>query len=130
MQGLAKELKQGLKRLHSVQDKMGKQLHAELAEHTQRAQQASRGDMEALDESLEVFRQTTEGLVQSIDAGQGEAAEAGTTLLKVKDEVQASVQQWARGVSEKSAEMVEGLLAHQDEHLSMVRQAFCHIQEC
>lgn len=120
MQTLAKELKHGLQKLHSVQDKMGQQLQADLADCTARGHQASRQDVAELEKSLAVYQKTAEGLIQSIEAGRMEAAEAGETLLRVRDEVKGSVRQWARGVSDKSTEMVQGLLAHQEEHLSMV----------
>ncbi len=59
-------------------------------------------------------------LSRSVEHGQVDDSKASASLLEVKDEVQASVRDWARGVSNKSTRMVEDLLEHQQEHLSMV----------
>jgi len=83
--------------------------------------QGSQRDMANLETSFSAFNKMTNHLAKSIDHGQVDASQASASLLAVKDEVQASVREWARGVSDKSTRMVEDLLEHQQEHLSMVR---------
>ena len=82
--------------------------------------QDSHRDMAALDSSFSAFNGMAQSLSQCIELGQIDASQASASLLAVKDEVQHSVRDWARGLSEKSTRMVGELLEHQQEHLSMV----------
>ena len=76
--------------------------------------------MANLETSFSAFNKMAKHLSKSIDHGHVGSSQASVSMLAVKDEVQASVRDWARGVSEKSTRMVEDLLEHQQEHLSMV----------
>ncbi len=76
--------------------------------------------MAALDASFSSFNKMTKHLAKSVERGHVDTSQASTTLLAIKDEVQASVRDWAQGVSERTTKMVEELLEHQQEHLSMV----------
>jgi hypothetical protein len=86
----------------------------------------SKHDLAALDTSFAAITDLATQLSKQHKKGQHEAGETSTALLKVKDEVQSSVRDWAKGVSEKSTRMVGELLEHQQEHLSIVRSMRAH----
>ena len=80
----------------------------------------SQRDMANLEASFTAFNTMAKHFAKSIERGQSSASQASASLLAMKNEVQVSVREWASGVSEKSTRMVEDLLEHQQEHLSMV----------
>ena len=81
--------------------------------------------MASLEASFTAFNAMAKHFAKSIEHGQSSALQASASLLAMKDEVQVSVRDWASGVSEKSTRMVEDLLEHQQEHLSMVSVLQC-----
>jgi kinesin family protein 11 len=84
--------------------------------------------MLALETSFSAITELAGQLSKQHKKGLHEASETSAALLKVKDEVQTSVREWAKGVSEKSTRMVGELLEHQQEHLSMVSCFDCFIR--
>lgn len=134
MQGLSSDMSQSLQQLSSLRGGFGTELQTELEAYAKRGRdvsvpisgradrQESQRDTAALDSSFSAFNDMAKHLSKSIKHGQADASQASASLLAVKDEVQAFVRDWARGVSEKSTRMVEDLLEHQQEHLTMVSE--------
>jgi kinesin family protein 11 len=82
--------------------------------------QTSRQDIASIDEALATFGASADALAASIQRGNVDAGEASQSLLEAKNSVQQSVQDWAQGVSNKSTQMVDDVLEHQQHHLAMV----------
>ena len=82
--------------------------------------QNSQRDLAAMDTSFTSFNKYAKHLAKSIEQGHADASQASTSLLAVKEEVQSSVRDWAKEVTENSTRMVDGLLEHQQDHLKMV----------
>lgn len=82
--------------------------------------QTSRQDCSSIDNALATFSTSAETLSTSIQRGNVDASEASRSLLEAKNSVQQSVQDWASGVSAKSTKMVDDVIEHQQNHLSMV----------
>ncbi|CAD6590162.1 MAG: kinesin motor protein cin8, partial [Tremellales sp. Tagirdzhanova-0007] len=120
MQGLSNDLRGGLQQLNSVQGAFSRDLQAELEMYGRRGLEESQRDMANLEASFTAFNTMAKHFAKSIERGQSSASQASASLLAMKNEVQVSVREWASGVSEKSTRMVEDLLEHQQEHLSMV----------
>ncbi|KAK8854531.1 hypothetical protein IAR55_003270 [Kwoniella newhampshirensis] len=120
LQGLSNELRGGLAQLHSAQNGFGQEVKSEVETYAINGQGASQRDLAALDKSFSVFNDLAKRMTASNEKGQREASETSKTLLAVKEEVQTSVREWAKGVSDRSQKMVEDLLEHQQEHLTMV----------
>ncbi|OCF35784.1 kinesin family member 11 [Kwoniella heveanensis BCC8398] len=120
LKSLSENLKTGLAQLHSAHDDFSQGVKSELEEYATKGQQTSQADQRALDKSFSIFNDLAKRLSASNEKGQKEAAEASKAILAVKEEVQASVRQWASGVSERSEKMVGDLLEHQQEHLDTV----------
>lgn len=80
----------------------------------------SQQDLASIDAALLAFGSSAETLSSSIQRGEVDASEAGRSLLEAKNSVQQSVRSWAQGVSDKSTKMVDDVLDHQQNHLSMV----------
>lgn len=78
-----------------------------------------------LDTAFALLNETINDLASSVDQGKLEASEISSGLLDIKNNVQASVRQWAQQMSDKSCAMVEGLLEHQKEHMSIVSLSVC-----
>lgn len=76
--------------------------------------------MAKLESSFAAFNTFAEDLAKSIQAGQVESTQIANELLNVKGQIQSSMQDWAKMIGERSANMVDDLLSHQQEHLSMV----------
>jgi kinesin family protein 11 len=83
-------------------------------------QQISSSDIASIDNALATFGNSAESLTTSIQQGNVDASEASQALLVAKNSVQQSVQAWAQGVSDKSTKMVDDVLEHQQNHLSVV----------
>ncbi|WWD19337.1 hypothetical protein CI109_103796 [Kwoniella shandongensis] len=120
LQGLSHDLRSGLAQLHSAQDSFGAEVKSEMETYASKGQETSQRDLAALEKSFTAFNDLAKRMAASNEKGQREAAETSKTLLAVKEEVQSSVREWAKGVSERSQKMVEDLLEHQQEHLTMV----------
>lgn len=132
--GISVDLRKGLKQLHHVQHDFGKTLKADLGSLTVQCQQVSivdcvqgvtdgqtsQQDIASIDRALATFGTSAETLATSLQRGNVDASEASQSLLEAKNSVQRSVREWARGVSDKSTKMVDDVLEHQQNHLSMV----------
>ncbi|WVR09342.1 hypothetical protein IAU60_006408 [Kwoniella sp. DSM 27419] len=117
---LSGDLRAGLGQLHDAHDNFSRGVRAEMEEYAQRGQEASQVDQQALDRSFSAFNDLAKRLSASNEKGQREAAESSKAILAVKEAVQSSVQDWAKGVSERSERMVGESLEHQQEHLDTV----------
>jgi kinesin family protein 11 len=82
--------------------------------------QTSQQDIASIDQALATFGTSAECLTTSIQRGNVDASEASRSLLEAKNSVQQSVRDWAQGVSDKSTKMVDDVLEHQQNHLTMV----------
>ena len=76
--------------------------------------------MASLEAAFASFTDLATKLDDSVRSGQADVEEASSSILKVKEDVQTSVQQWATKLSKRSSKMVQELLDNQKEHLSMV----------
>lgn len=76
--------------------------------------------MAKLESSFVAFNTFAEDLAKSIQAGQVESTQIANELLNVKGRMKSSMQDWAKMIGERSSNMVDDLLSHQQEHLSMV----------
>ncbi|ORY21377.1 putative microtubule motor [Naematelia encephala] len=120
LQNLSKDLRHGLHKLHKVQDSFGRQVQTELQTLAKSTSETSHLEISSLEESFTSFDRLAQHLSNSIEQGSLDAASASSALVSVKDAIQVSVSEWAQGVSQKSTRMVDELLEHQSEHLSMV----------
>ncbi|KAK4687098.1 kinesin family member 11, partial [Tremellales sp. Uapishka_1] len=120
LQGLSSDLRNGLQSLQNTQAGFGTDLKSELENYAMKGQESSRRDMAALESTMSSIDQLARTLSQSISLTKEESCLASSAILAVKGEVQTSVREWARGVSERSTSMVDELLEHQQEHLTMV----------
>ncbi|WVQ95238.1 hypothetical protein IAU59_002333 [Kwoniella sp. CBS 9459] len=117
---LSENLRTGLSQLHSAHDDFSQGVRSELEEYSAKGRASSQADQQALDRSFSAFNDLTKRLSASNEQGQRESLEGSKAILAVKDEVQASVREWATGVSARSERMVGDLLEHQQEHLDTV----------
>lgn len=76
--------------------------------------------MAKLESSFVAFNTFAEDLAKSIQAGQVESTQIANELLNVKGRMKSSMQDWAKMIGERSSNMLDDLLSHQQEHLSMV----------
>ncbi|WWC90417.1 uncharacterized protein L201_005352 [Kwoniella dendrophila CBS 6074] len=120
LQGLSTDLRGGLSNLQNVHESLGKEIQEKMQIHALKGQEMSQMDIQNLDKSFSAFTELAKKLSASNDKGQKEALESSKAILAVKEEVQGSVRDWAKGVSERSKGMVDDLLEHQQEHLNTV----------
>ncbi|WVF67664.1 hypothetical protein IAT40_002423 [Kwoniella sp. CBS 6097] len=117
---LSEDLRNGLTRLHSAHDDFSQVVRSEMEAYATRGSEASQADQQALDKSFSAFNDLAKRLSASNEKWQKETAEGSKAILAVKDVVQASVREWASGVTERAEKMVGDLLSHQHEHLDTV----------
>ena len=121
VQTLTTDIRQGLKKLHKVNGDFGKEVKTEIESFMGNGREISKKDMAALEMALSSFDTLSADLSSSIIDGHSEVVAASQTIMTVKEGVQRSVREWAQGISDRSASMIEELLASQQENLGMVR---------
>ncbi|TXT09198.1 hypothetical protein VHUM_02672 [Vanrija humicola] len=120
MQSLSADLKQSMAQLHSVQKDFGGMLRSDMKAYAKQGAEESQLHMAELDASFDAFDDLAKSLARSIEEGSANAAEASAAMLAVRDDVRASVQAWASGVSAKTTSTVEELISQHRDNLDMV----------
>lgn len=77
-------------------------------------------ELASLETSLKQFNDNAKNLARSVEKGKLEMVDCSEKISGLNEEIKEGVREWARGVTERSGKMVEELLEHQKEHLTVV----------
>ena len=77
-------------------------------------------DISSLEAALKAFTDLSHSLSQSIKLGKVEALDRSKEVMSVKDQVESFVKSWAQDLGARSDQLVEELLAHQQQNLATV----------